>query len=106
MANNILLKLVGYPITIHLSLHEETLLFIHAPFLSGQWPIDKIGIQVTHERASVKIGITSTDNAMLYQSWIVEAGQFDEIVSYFKGLGFPVPNPDPMGYAKRRALIH
>lgn len=53
---------------------------------------------------SVSIGIMSNDGNAAYQNWFIEKHQFDDVLAYFRSLGYPCPNPDPMGEAKKPAL--
>lgn len=75
------------------SVCDGKLLFLHSDFMSGQYDIDSIGVDITEQPNSVKVAFMSiwartTNN---YASYYFEAGELQPLTDYFRQLKFPVP---------------
>lgn len=75
--------------TLKLSVFRGELLFMHSEFISAQFDLDMTGIGVHDQITSIKIEFhTLTPNNNSYQGWFAEKDQLDELLEYFKMLGY------------------
>lgn len=71
----------------------SSLIMLHSEGISAQWPIDGVGISLTHVDADLmKLGFHSCNNAS-YQSFYFDSKDFKDLDNFFKALGFPMPKP-------------
>ena len=73
------------------SVFEGKLLFLHSAFMSGQYDIDLIGVDITKQSSSVKVAFMSLVATENYASYYFEADEFEALTDYFRQLKFPVP---------------
>ncbi len=67
------------------SVCDNKLLFLHSDFMSGQYDIDSIGVDITKQPDSVKVAFMSiwartVDN---YASYYFEVSEFEALRDYF-----------------------
>lgn len=108
MSHKLTVKLFACKESLDFSLggSEEQLLFIHgSAFLSSQWPLDRIGVQVLHEGTRVRLNIMG-HGGEAFQGWNLEVECFQELVDWFRARRYPVHNPDPRGFAKTEGQTH
>lgn len=82
-------KLIG-DINLEFSVFEDKLLFIHSSFLSGQYALDLLSVQILLQPKNVKVmlflkGDLSVDG---YLGFYFNLDQFVPLVDFFKSLGF------------------
>jgi len=85
------------------SVFEDKLLFLHSLFMSGQYLINPLAIDVIKHPHNTKVSFFMVDDkhCKSYQAYYFKREEFEPLVSYFKSLGFPVPEssfcpfPDP-----------
>ncbi len=75
------------------SVFDDKLLFLHSDFMSGQYDIDSIGVDITKQPNSVKVAFMSVWKRTVnnYASYYFEAIEFEALRDYFRQLKFPVP---------------
>ena len=75
------------------SVFDGKLLFLHSDFMSGQYDIDLIGVDVMKQSDHVKVAFMSTLSRTVnnYASYYFEASEFEALRDYFRQLKFPVP---------------
>ena len=85
-------KLKGCDAELTLSVFEGRLLFLHAPFLSSQWDLNKIGVRVEFLHDHVRVNIHPMSAGEAFQGWDFDAFELNRLIAYFKSLGF-LSNP-------------
>jgi len=81
-------------IELTFSVFENKLLFVHSQFMSGQYIMSRIGVIITDPLNSAKVAFISTDFGLSddYQSYYFKIKEYEELIRYFKGLGYPAPD--------------
>lgn len=80
---------------------QQNLIMLHSGFISAQWDPDAIGVEILHQGESVKVGMHPVKNNTNYQSFYFLPNDFEEILQFFKILGFPCPNLDPFNHVSK-----
>ena len=75
---------------LDISVHENKLLMFHTPFMSQQFPLNSVGVEVTLYPEGTKLGIWHHDGET-YQSLYIIKEDYQAVREFFKQLGFPVP---------------
>ena len=75
---------------IRFTYHEDRLLMVHTDFMSQQFPIDKLGIEVVNYPKCCKIGFWHGDGDT-YQSLYIVPEDYGRVYRWFKKWGWPVP---------------
>ena len=74
--------------------YQRALIMLHGDFISAQWQPDSIGIEIMVYDQTLKVGFHPNGNVQHfnnYQSFYFEREHYDEVLKFFKSLGFPCP---------------
>lgn len=77
---------------------QHNLIMLHSGCISAQWEPDTIGVEIMHTGKNIKVGMHPVRGNTNYQSFYFDIRFFEEILTFFKALGFPCPDPDPFMY--------
>lgn len=73
--------------------YQLDLIMLHSDFISGQYAPDAVGIEITTHKTFVKVAFHPVKPVHFqnYQGWFFEPEHKDELLSFFKKLGYPCP---------------
>ncbi len=76
------------------SICDGKLLFLHSDFMSGQYDINLISVNITKQPNNVKVAFVSIWSRTIdnYASYYFEADELGSLTDYFRQLKFPVPD--------------
>ena len=83
---------------------QMKLIMLHTDFISAQWEPNSIGVEIMHHKNCIKVGMHPVGGNTNYQSFYFDVQFFEEILTFFKTLGFPCPTPDIFGYHKTKEI--
>ena len=96
---------------ITFSVCDNRLLFIHGDFISAQYVMDLIGIDLvlTSHNVHFKVYSAVKKTAENYLSFYFQRNEFDHLTHYFKSLGYPLPqiqSINTLSNEKRNSSVH
>jgi len=92
MRSKIGIKSAGlYPQDVVISV-KHGLIMMHSPIICSQWPLNGVGIQLTHQgNGIIKLGFMGQKGS--YQSFYFQSEYHETIDNFFKGYSFPMHKP-------------
>ena len=76
--------------------YQSNLIMLHADFISAQWEPNKVGIEVMKQPENMKVAIHHIGVGH-HQSFYFKQDNFEDLLCFFRLLGFPCRTPNPFG---------